>query len=929
MAVPEVDKSQVYQIGYGNDVPFHFKEDDGEPAGLAYDLVKEGALRAGIKLEWVEAEKFDQKTMDFWVLMTIKPDRMDSIYFTAPFLQTRTCFLVQENSPFRKPSDFASAHISHANYGVHTENLALYLPESETTPTENSRDAVLKMLDGDSDAAYLDQYAALRAVLEGQLSTSVRVIDSQYRPLEMALASTFTASAVADQIREGMTSLGRDGSINEVTSRWDLFPNLTDNLVGGLVAAERRIRILAFTLVIIGLALALSLWLAVRLRRQTVRLKTAEQSLRQSAKQYRNIVENTYDLVYTVDKQGVIKFLGPQAARYGIDPEKAVSKNMLEFVLPEDRERVAAELEETVVTGNEHTTELRIPGTGDSPVWLEERGSLVRDSHGTIVEITGALRDITDRKRTEEALTASEAKYRTFFENSCDPMLILNDGAFVDCNFATLSILGHQNKNDIIGTSPADLSPNQQPDGATSEEKIKQLIESSYSIGSQRFEWEYKTKDGSQIPVEVSMTALPSQGKQVFLCVWRDISDPKQAEIEQRNLERQLRHSQKMEAIGLLAGGIAHDFNNILAAMTMNLDLLKEEPGLNRTLSKGLTDLTLACSRAADLTRQLLTFSRRSVLEVKSVNLAEVVNNTLDLIKRLLGEDITIEFQSELPSLPSIEADTGALEQILMNLCVNARDAMPNGGNITIKTDLAQRDHRHLQAAPERKGGAYVRLTFTDTGCGMDPTTLKQIFDPFFTTKDVGKGTGLGLASVQGSIAQHGGWIDVTSSVGKGTSFELYFPTLTKLAKKNKTIQKANARKGSETILIVEDEPSVRSVLRRALTRLGYQILEASCGQDAIEHWKEHNSTIKLLLTDVVLPGGMTGLQLAKTLRRDTPHLRVIISSGYNNESASLSSDHDLQMGYLPKPYTISDLARIVRENLDRPLTESPPHVRD
>ena len=914
-----VDKTVVYRIGYGNDVPFHFKEDDGEPAGLAYDLVNAGALRAGIKLEWIESEGFDQDKLDFWVLMTILPDRKDAVYFTAPFLQTRTCFLVPEGSPFRNPSDFAKAHISHANYGVHIENLARYLPECETSPTESSRDAVLTMLNGDSDAVYLDQYAALRSVLEGQLSTSVRVIDSQFPPLEMALASTFEASAVADRIREGMTSLGRDGSINDVTSRWDLFPNLTDNLVGGLVAAERRIKILAAALVVIGLALALSLWLAIRLRRQTDRLKKAQQSLRQSAEQYRTIVENTHDLVYTVDTQGIIKFLGPQATRYGIDPKKAVSKNMLEFVLPEDRERVAEELEDTIATDNEHTTELRIPGIGDSPVWLEERGSLVRDEQGNIVEITGALRDITDRKRTEEALTASEAKYRTFFENSCDPMLILNDGVFVDCNFATLAILGHQNKNDILGRPPADLSPILQPDGSASKERITKFIESSYSKGSQRFEWEYKTKDGSQIPVDVSMTALPSQGKQVFLCVWRDISDRKQAETEQKKLERQLRHSQKMEAIGLLAGGIAHDFNNILAAMTMNLDLLKEESGLNQTLTVGLADLTLACSRAADLTRQLLTFSRRSVLEVKSVDLAEVVNKTLDMIKRLLGEDITIEFQNEHSSLPSIEADTGALEQILMNLCVNARDAMPNGGNITIKTDITQRDHQSAQAPPGAKNGPYVRLTFTDTGCGMDTETLKQIFDPFFTTKDVGKGTGLGLASVQGSIAQHGGWIEVTSNLGMGTSFELYFPASLSLAKKNEDTLEADTSKGSETILVVEDEPSVRSVLRRALTRLGYQVLEASCGQDAIDHWQEHQTSIKLLLTDVVLPGGMTGIQLAETLRKTAPHLRVIVSSGYNNETASPNSDSHLQMGYLPKPYTIGDLARIVRETLDNP----------
>lgn len=915
--IPDIDKSTVYRIGYGNDVPFHFKEDDGEPSGLAYDLVNEAALRTGVQLEWIQSETFDQANQDLWVLMTIRPERLAGNHFTEPYLQSRSCFLVLEHSSFHNVSDLVNARISHVDYGIHRERLATNLPTSKTVRTESSRDAVSVLLEGNSDAVYLDQYAALRAVLEGQLATSVRVIDSHFPPLELALVSTFQAADVADTIREGMKTLVRDGSTNEVISRWNLFPNLTDNMVEGLVNAERRIKILAIALICSVLALSLLLWLAMRLRRQTLRLKKVQESLSQSAEHYRAIIENTNDIVYSVDIQGTISFLSPQATRYGIDPKAAVSRNMLDFISDEDRERVEEDFKKTVMTGIAHATEFRLRGANAPPVWLEERGSLVRDKEGAIIAITGGLRDITDRKQTEEALRASETKYRTFFENSCDPMLILEDGVFVDCNLGTVALLGHENKNGVIGSNTADLSPKYQPDGKESSEKAKALIQMTHSQGGHRFEWEHERKDGSTFPVEVSMTALPSQKEKIFLCVWRDISDRKHAEEEQRNLEGQLRHSQKMEAVGLLAGGIAHDFNNILATMMMNLDLLKGDPHLNETLRKGMGELSVACDRAAGLTRHLLTFSRRSVLDVKPLDLAEVVAGILDMIRRLLGENIEITFERAKAAPPTIEADAGVLEQVLMNLCLNARDAMPSGGRITISTQAVTVDPSSSKDTATAKSGQFVQLSITDTGCGMDSETLKQIFDPFFTTKDVGKGTGLGLATVQGSIAQHGGWIKAASTLGRGTTFEVFFPASKKPIIEPLRETTISTASGDEMILVVEDEPSVRSMVHRALTKFGYQVVEASCGQEAIEKWTEHRSNIKLLLTDVVLPEGMTGLELAEKLRATCPDLPVIVSSGYNNEPATPTRSDVAEMMYLPKPYTIVDLAETVRKCLD------------
>jgi len=384
---------------------------------------------------------------------------------------------------------------------------------------------------------------------------------------------------------------------------------------------------------------------------------------------------------------------------------------------------------------------------------------------------------------------------------------------------------------------------------------------------------------------------------------------------ERKKLEDQLRQAQKMEAIGQLAGGVAHDFNNILAAILLQLDFLKQDSDFKPEALAGLEEIKDESKRAANLTRQLLLFSRQSTLETKVLDINEVVANLLKMLGRLLGENVTLVFERR-NNLGPIEADAGMLDQVLVNLAVNARDSMPNGGRITLAAEAIEIDSRMAAVNPDRKPGRFVRISVSDEGCGMDAATLKRIYEPFFTTKPAGKGTGLGLATVYGIVAQHRGWIEVESEVGQGTTFTVYFPESKRSVAPSVLDNSGNAPRGHDTILVVEDDGAVRLVLVRTLKSLGYQVIEAANGHEALAQWAENREKISLLITDMVMPEGMTGSELARRLRAEKPDLGVIISSGYNSEAIGVDYAMQDEICYLPKPYELSQLGEVLRKSL-------------
>ena len=420
-------------------------------------------------------------------------------------------------------------------------------------------------------------------------------------------------------------------------------------------------------------------------------------------------------------------------------------------------------------------------------------------------------------------------------------------------------------------------------------------------------------KDGKRIRISATVSPLRDAHGHIVgaATIARDVS-------RQHQLEEQLRQSQKMEAIGQLAGGVAHDFNNILAIIQMQVELFRCENQFLPEQTACLDVIQSAANRGANLTRQLLLFSRRQRLQPRDLDLSESIAGMTKMFRRILGEDIQIHFKYASQPL-FVHADPGMIDQILMNLTLNSRDAMPTGGELIIEAAAAEFDALAALQSPQARPGSFARLSVRDTGSGIRPEILPRIFEPFFTTKDVGKGTGLGLATVFSIVQQHQGWIHVISEPGHGTTFDIYLPRLIRntIASKETTAGLAAVPGGTETILLVEDDEALRASVCLCLTQLGYHIVEASTAVAALRVWEQHRDQIQLLLSDLIMPGGMTGKELGEQLRQENPQLKIIYVSGYSADIFTQDLAAVPGVTFLAKPFPARTLALQVRASLD------------
>ncbi|MBN8219505.1 MAG: PAS domain S-box protein [Spirochaetes bacterium] len=518
------------------------------------------------------------------------------------------------------------------------------------------------------------------------------------------------------------------------------------------------------------------------------------------------------------------------------------------------------------------------------------------------------LRDISARKDNEEKLRQSEDQFRQVVE-SIEEVFWMTDPASDKIYYISPAyerIWGRSGQ--ALLEHPAAWLETVHPDD---QDRIRKAI-SDRKEAKYMEEYRILRPDGSERWIaERAFPVLDKQGSvRRIVGVAEDITSRKQ-------LEFQMLQAQKMEAIGQLSAGVAHDFNNLLTVIQGNASLIAGEknPEQIQLFTREIDD---AAQRAAALTRQLLLFGRKQAMKLREINLNEIVHETGKMLKRIVGEDIDLRFQTAADAI-FVRADSGMMNQILVNLAVNSRDAMPNGGRLLIDVTQVDFDEAVAQRVPAAKPGSYARISVIDSGAGIPPEALAHIFEPFFTTKDVGKGTGLGLATVFGIAQQHGGWVDVFSEPGSGATFRVYLPVIKTTKNPVAPEQKKNLPRGNETILLVEDENSVRKMVQTLISNLGYKIIEAATGKEAVALWEQRQEKIDMLMTDIIMPDGMNGVELARKLQASEPGLKVLLTSGYAADL--ISGERNIREGvnFIPKPYDLQKLAETIRSCLDQP----------
>jgi two-component system, cell cycle sensor histidine kinase and response regulator CckA len=598
---------------------------------------------------------------------------------------------------------------------------------------------------------------------------------------------------------------------------------------------------------------------------------------------------------------------------FGFDPEERTvdlatwHERWLALLDPRDRAPTGEAYRIALSGGPPYEVEYRIIRAGGEVRTIHSRGHVIWGEDGRPERVFGVMQDITELRKAELALRASESRFRAIVEHAADAFLLFDQRLrVVDVNRRACDSLGYS-RAELVGKHARELAVESEASA------MEQLAERVWTGDSVTLETEHRHKDGSTFPVEIR-AARVDDGAPHLLALVRDVTARKQ-------LDDRLRQTQKLEAVGRLAGGVAHDFNNLLTVINSCADLaLLEASGA--TVASLLSEIHHAGVRAASLTRQLLAFSRQQVLDAQVVDLNRVLENIGTLLERVIGADIELSFQLD-PSLGLVKVDAGQFEQAIVNLAVNARDALPEGGSLRVRTSNVELGDAHSPLHPDLRAGRYAMVTVSDSGQGMEPAIMARIFEPFFTTKPVGKGTGLGLAMVYGFIKQSGGHIEVESRVGSGTSFRLYLPWADEpLGVTPPRRSRPHHAPALETILLVEDDDAVRRVCRRVLTVCGYRVLEARNGEEALALVTDSEVTFQLLLTDLIMPR-MGGRQLATKLRERAPSLRILFMSGYT-EDVALVQALDGGVAFLQKPFTQPVLVEKVRALLDADLT--PPH---
>jgi len=637
--------------------------------------------------------------------------------------------------------------------------------------------------------------------------------------------------------------------------------------------------------------------------------KQAEEAIRESEKKYRKILENIEEGYYETDTKGNFTFFNDSLCKIlGYTRDELMGMNNRDFLTPEIAKNVYKIFNEIYRTGKPaRIVAHELIRKDGSKINVEISASLIRDPKGKPVGFRGFIWDVTEAKKIEAELIQTKNFLQNIFDSSIDGITTTDlHGNIIYMSPRVKDILGYDQK-ELIGKKAYSLYS----DGKRDAEAIMKALTEEGEL--RNHEMKFVRKDGRLVPINLSASFLKDEKGETIgtLGIYSDIT-------EEKKLDAQLQQAQKMEAIGTLAGGVAHDFNNILTSIIGNAELMLMTLSKDDYLREGIGEIKLAGERAAALTRQLLAFSRKQIIQPKILDLNTLLSGIEKMLVRLIGENIEILMVLE-PALEEVEIDPSQMEQVIINLAVNARDAMPNGGKLTIQTANTYLDENYFsgQNIFEGQPGSYVMVALSDTGSGMEKETQEHIFEPFFSTKEKGKGTGLGLSTVYGIVKQNNGFIWLYSEPGEGSTFKIYLPSAKRVVKTEEKVQTpVKDLGGSETVLVVEDNDSILNFAQKVLRQYGYRVLTAKNGEDALRIGKEYEEPIDLLLTDVVMPT-MSGKETAEGLQPLYPQMKVIYMSGYTDDAIVHLGVLEPGLNFLQKPFSTEALAVKVREVLD------------
>jgi PAS domain S-box-containing protein len=639
----------------------------------------------------------------------------------------------------------------------------------------------------------------------------------------------------------------------------------------------------------------------IELEMQNEELRTARDEVQAVLERYTDLYDFAPVGYFSLSAEGKILAVNLTGAKLlELERARLVGQSLGALLCITSRPTFEHFLKEAFATKSRQWCKVELLKRDGSPATLLLDGGVSSDGQACRI----AMSDVTEHKRRE----LSHARLAMAVEQSPESVLITDDqGTVIYVNPAFEKITGYT-RAEVLGNNPRLLRS-----GKHDQSFYRQMWETLLRGEPWQGHLTNRSKDGRLLEMKTTISPVRDAAGRVvnYVSGQRDVT-------REMLLEEQLRQSQKMEAVGTLAGGVAHDFNNILAAIQMQTEMIRSGGGLSAEQNEFTCDIMAAVKRAADLTRQLLLFSRKQIVNLHDLELNESIVRMAKMLRRILGEHIDVRVEVSEPSL-FVHADQGMLDQVLLNLAVNARDAMPKGGLLVIEAKGVVFDGSSLSQTEQARPGSFVSFSVRDTGCGIPPENLPRIFEPFFTTKDIGKGTGLGLATVFGIVQQHRGWINVRSEVGRGTSFEIYLPRVVGLPDKVILPKAAGtALPGRETILVVEDEDLLRGMIRITLERLGYRVLDASSGTKAMGVWQEHHDAIDLVLTDMRMPDGMTGTDLGQRLLSANPSLKVIYMSGYSADIMGENKRLKEGENFLAKPFDIQRLTQVIRANMEQ-----------